>query len=63
MHYLSLPEYYTRSESVDRIYTDDNEWSNWKSKGDPILHIDLGNWADVMLIAPLDANTLAKTIL
>lgn len=29
-------------------------------RGDPVPHIDLRNWADVFLIAPLDANTLAK---
>jgi phosphopantothenoylcysteine decarboxylase len=28
--------------------------------GDPVLHIDLRNWADVLLIAPLSAHTLAK---
>ncbi len=28
--------------------------------GDPVLHIELRNWADVLVIAPLDANTLAK---
>ena len=28
--------------------------------GDPILHIELRNWADMFVIAPLDANTLAK---
>ncbi len=27
---------------------------------DPVLHIELRRWADVLLIAPLDANTLAK---
>ena len=41
------------------IYLDKDEW-NWKQKGDNILHIDLRNWADVFLIAPLSANTLAK---
>lgn len=25
-----------------------------------MLHIDLSKWADVFVIAPLDANTLAK---
>ena len=25
-----------------------------------MLHIELRRWADVMVIAPLDANTLAK---
>ena len=28
--------------------------------GDPVLHIELRNWADVFVIAPLDANTLGK---
>lgn len=32
----------------------------WKKIGDPVLHIELRNWADVILIAPLDANTMAK---
>lgn len=25
-----------------------------------MIHIDLRKWADILLIAPLDANTLAK---
>ena len=28
--------------------------------GDPILHIELRRWADVVLIAPCSANTLSK---
>ena len=32
----------------------------WQKRGDPVLHIELRKWADVMVIAPLDANTLAK---
>ncbi len=28
--------------------------------GDPVLHIELRRWADVLLVAPLSANTLAK---
>lgn len=42
------------------IYTDEDEWSTWNKRGDPVLHIELSKWADVLLIAPLDANTLAK---
>lgn len=38
----------------------ENEWHEWSQLGDPVLHIDLRNWADVLLIAPLSANTLAK---
>lgn len=29
-------------------------------RDDPVLHIELRRWADVLVIAPLDANTLAK---
>ncbi len=39
------------------VYTDDDFWS--AKQGRP-LHIELGEWADVFLIAPLSANTLAK---
>ena len=43
-----------------QIHTDSEEWEQWKKIGDPILHIELRNWADCFLIAPLDANTLGK---
>lgn len=42
------------------ILTDKDEWSQWNKRGDPVLHIELRKWADVLLLAPLDANTLAK---
>ncbi|XP_065889818.1 phosphopantothenoylcysteine decarboxylase-like [Dysidea avara] len=48
----------TAQLSVD-LYSDQDEWK-WSKRGDPVLHIELGKWADLMLIAPLDANTLAK---
>jgi len=42
------------------ILTDIDEWNTWSKRGDPVLHIDLTKWADIFVIAPLDANTLAK---
>ncbi|XP_009627629.1 probable phosphopantothenoylcysteine decarboxylase [Nicotiana tomentosiformis] len=42
------------------LYTDDDEWSTWKKVGDGVLHIELRRWADIMVIAPLSANTLGK---
>jgi len=42
-------------------HTDEDEWK-WNEIGDPILHIDLKDWADVLVIAPLSANTLAKMV-
>jgi phosphopantothenoylcysteine decarboxylase len=42
------------------VFTDQMEYASWKGLGDPVLHIQLRKWADVFLIAPLSANTLAK---
>ena len=42
------------------VLTDAREWQEWKRISDPVLHIELRNWADICVIAPLDANTLAK---
>ncbi|ESN91617.1 hypothetical protein HELRODRAFT_70216 [Helobdella robusta] len=42
------------------IFCDEDEWTTWKSVEDPILHIELRRWADILVIAPLDANTLGK---
>ena len=38
----------------------DDEWNGWKRLGDPVLHIDLRNWADALVVAPLSAHSLAK---
>ena len=43
-----------------QIYNDRSEWHEFEKVGDPILHIELRKWADVMLIAPCTMNTLAK---
>ena len=41
------------------MFEDAHEQVRWE-KGDPVLHIDLKNWADILVIAPCTANTLAK---
>ncbi len=62
----SLPppkQYLQLDESKPKFipfYTDEDEWNLWEKITDPILHIELSKWADIVLIAPLDANTLAK---
>ena len=43
---------------------DADEWTgsgpvDWR-RGDPVMHIELRQWADLLIVAPLDANTLAK---
>jgi phosphopantothenoylcysteine decarboxylase len=47
------------------VVLDADEWPGFAEgrrwqRGEPVLHIRLRRWADVLLIAPLDANTLAK---
>lgn len=34
----------------------------WQKKGDDVLHIELRRWAQLLLIAPLSANSLAKIV-
>ena len=41
------------------LVTEQDEWK-WNEIGDRIPHIDLKDWADILVIAPLSANTLAK---
>jgi phosphopantothenoylcysteine decarboxylase len=48
-----------------QIVSDGDEWigsgSNYRyQSGDKILHIELRRWAEILVVAPLDANTLAK---
>ncbi len=43
------------------VYRDSDEWPGERyQRDDPVLHIELRKWADLFLLAPLDANTLAK---
>ncbi|HVK17698.1 MAG TPA: flavoprotein [Fimbriiglobus sp.] len=45
----------------DILTLDADEWPGERfARNDPVRHIELRNWADVFVIAPLDANTLAK---
>ncbi|XP_051953497.1 phosphopantothenoylcysteine decarboxylase [Xyrauchen texanus] len=52
--------FYDFAEVPVRVYTDKDEWEMWSKRSDPVLHIELRRWADLLVIAPLDANTLGK---
>lgn len=64
--------YFLRPEGLERsdepgaagrivLLRDEDEWPEpGYRRGDPVLHIELRNWADLLIVAPLDANTLAK---
>ncbi|EDQ84779.1 uncharacterized protein MONBRDRAFT_29896 [Monosiga brevicollis MX1] len=43
------------------VLTDRDEWT-WQKRGDAVMHIELRKWADVLVIAPLSANTMAKLV-
>jgi 3-polyprenyl-4-hydroxybenzoate decarboxylase len=56
--------YFFMDHDVDRralpILTDRYEWpAGGYAKGNPVPHIDLGEWADRLVIAPLTADTLS----
>jgi phosphopantothenoylcysteine decarboxylase len=60
--YVDKSDPLTRVLSFFFFYIKDaeDEWKEWNTLGDPVLHIDLRDWADLLLIAPLSAHTLAK---
>lgn len=49
-------------KNVDGIYRDEDEWNKPWVRGGGILHIELRRWADILVIAPLSANSMAKMI-
>ncbi|KAF9358984.1 hypothetical protein BGX26_000458 [Mortierella sp. AD094] len=52
--------FFNPSDVHAEVLTDKDEWNAWKKMSDPVMHIELRNWADMFIICPLDANTLAK---
>jgi phosphopantothenoylcysteine decarboxylase len=51
----------TAAEGHGPLYRDADEWPNGQyQRGDEVLHIAFRKWADALIVAPLDANTLAK---
>ena len=49
-----------QEKNVDGIYRDEDEWAKPWVRGDGILHIELRRWADLLVIAPLSCNSMAK---
>ena len=48
------------SEPFTKSWVEDTDEWMWNKIGDLIPHIDLRDWADCLVIAPLSANTMAK---
>ncbi|KAL5324502.1 hypothetical protein ACEPPN_009048 [Leptodophora sp. 'Broadleaf-Isolate-01'] len=55
-HYSSL----LQIPNVNGVFLDEEEWVHPWKRGNSILHIELRRWADILVVAPLSANTLAK---
>ena len=51
---------HAKASDMTCLQGDEEEWHEWQKKGDPVLHIELRKWADLLVVAPLSANTLAK---
>ena len=50
------PRWYTSRESTPSMMT------RALAQGSPILYIEVRKWSDLLVISPLDANTLAKVV-
>jgi len=50
-----------RAPLAGPLFTDSDEWpGSAYHRGDDVLHIEFRKWARMLIVAPLDANTLAK---
>lgn len=56
MHFIRQVDLYEQLP----LYQDKDEWEGWSHIGDEVLHIELRKWADINIVAPVSANTLAK---
>lgn len=53
--------FFSPDQVPTKVIRDSDEWPGIAyDRGTPVMHIELRKWADLFLIAPIDANTLAK---
>lgn len=59
--YFFDPAELTPWESPGPVFRDSQEWMGPRyERNDLVLHIEFRRWAELLIVAPLDANTLAK---
>jgi len=58
VHFLERSEEAWPKE-VEKLF-DAAEWKAWNRLGDPVIHIELRKWADVLVVAPATADFIAK---
>lgn len=50
-----------KDHNILKVFKDKDEWpESGYYKNDPVRHIEFKEWGDLLLIAPITANTLAK---
>lgn len=65
VHFIGVSEGYNQVAFDEwralalREHHDKDEWV-YGAVGDPVLHIELRKWADILVVCPASANTLAK---
>ena len=61
LHFFDPNELGPRNPDGGPLFRDADEWppGRWQ-RDDPVLHIEFRRWADLLILAPLDANTLGK---
>ncbi|KAH9468376.1 hypothetical protein Pst134EA_011999 [Puccinia striiformis f. sp. tritici] len=60
LHFFQPSQLVNAEGKPVKVWTDDEEWKSWSKISDPIVHIELRRWADVIVVCPCSANTLAK---
>ncbi len=61
LHFFDPADLGPAKDEVGPLFRDADEWPGTRYERDaPVLHIAFRNWADLLIVAPLDANTLAK---
>ncbi len=61
LYFFDPQELGTPDSDRGPFYRDADEWPGTRyQRDDPVLHIEFRRWADLLIVAPLDANTLAK---
>ena len=58
LHFLHGFNKEKETELGIKIYKDDDEWTSWNERGDPVLHIELRKWADILLIGSIVLKVL-----
>ena len=58
LHFLPKLKDDAEKELDIKVFQDEDEWSSWQKRGDPVLHIELRKWADLLVIGNIEGKTL-----